>query len=359
MNESESDRLICKTGDIINKHYRIVGRCNPGTFSNVYECIDTLNQNPVIIKVYRSSNYYKRSAAKEIQLLQFLNKIDREQNLFVSFLGDFDYDGHTCIILEKFGPTLYDAIASQGFKPINLYAIRSILYNICCGLKELHHSGFIHTDLKTENIVLPNHFDAKNDFDRPFTSPPQSSSDNDDCQIEISYPNNSRKSQINARLIDFDSLKQGFKWHRSLATTCEYRAPEILLGLQWGTECDMWSLGCILVELATGTIEFASTNDLEHLLLIQHMIAPIPGKMLKATTKQEVSAFVCGNLIDPNCLGPQIKDDILQKPTLWELLSFDEELNNLAQKLLNPDPSERINIDQVLNHPFFQLIANS
>ena len=31
-----------------------------------------------------------------------------------------------------------------------------------------------------------------------------------------------------------------------------YRAPEVILGLPYGTPIDMWSLGCILAELYTG-----------------------------------------------------------------------------------------------------------
>lgn len=31
-----------------------------------------------------------------------------------------------------------------------------------------------------------------------------------------------------------------------------YRAPEIILGMQYGTAIDMWSFGCILAELYTG-----------------------------------------------------------------------------------------------------------
>lgn len=33
-----------------------------------------------------------------------------------------------------------------------------------------------------------------------------------------------------------------------------YRAPEIILGLPYGTPIDMWSLGCILAEFITGKL---------------------------------------------------------------------------------------------------------
>lgn len=42
-----------------------------------------------------------------------------------------------------------------------------------------------------------------------------------------------------------------------------YRAPEVILGLAYGQKIDLWSLGCILAELATGYVLFqvGSTPD--------------------------------------------------------------------------------------------------
>ena len=38
----------------------------------------------------------------------------------------------------------------------------------------------------------------------------------------------------------------------SLCPVATCRAPEVILGLGWTFPCDIWSVGCILVELATG-----------------------------------------------------------------------------------------------------------
>lgn len=55
-----------------------------------------------------------------------------------------------------------------------------------------------------------------------------------------------------------------------------YRSPEVILGLSYGTEIDMWSLGCILVELATGKALFPGENEHNQLLLFMELLGHPP-----------------------------------------------------------------------------------
>ena len=54
-------------------------------------------------------------------------------------------------------------------------------------------------------------------------------------------------------------------------STRHYRAPEVILGLGWSFPCDLWSAGCILVELATGDALFQTHENLEHLAMMQQV----------------------------------------------------------------------------------------
>lgn len=74
----------------------------------------------------------------------------------------------------------------------------------------------IHCDLKPENILL--------------------------CQ--------EKRSKL--RIIDFGSSCYVNDRTYNYIQSRFYRAPEILLGLEYGTPIDMWSLGCIVAELITG-----------------------------------------------------------------------------------------------------------
>ena len=42
-----------------------------------------------------------------------------------------------------------------------------------------------------------------------------------------------------------------------------YRAPEVILRLKYTEKVDIWSLGCILVELYTGEPLFPGNNEQE------------------------------------------------------------------------------------------------
>jgi dual-specificity kinase len=117
----------------------------------------------------------------------------------------------------------------------------------------LHHNEIIHTNLKLENILLTG--------------------------VRI-YPDGRTRAsghfEAGIWLIDFESSDSDCLWHHPLVTTRHYQAPEILIGLRWGYQCDIWSLGGILVELAVGKIDFNANDPIEHLYLIQEMIAEIP-----------------------------------------------------------------------------------
>jgi hypothetical protein len=46
---------------------------------------------------------------------------------------------------------------------------------------------------------------------------------------------------------------------------------QVILGLGWSYPCDLWSCGCILVELAVGDALFQTHENLEHLAMMQQV----------------------------------------------------------------------------------------
>ena len=88
------------------------------------------------------------------------------------------------------------------------------------------------------------------------------------------------------RLIDFGSATFDEEYHSSVVSTRHYRAPEIILNLGWSFPCDIWSVGCILVEFFTGDALFQTHDNLEHLAMMESVCGgKIESKLVKLVTQ--------------------------------------------------------------------------
>ncbi|KFG33053.1 putative cell-cycle-associated protein kinase CLK, partial [Toxoplasma gondii GAB2-2007-GAL-DOM2] len=118
----------------------------------------------------------------------------------------------------------------------------------------------------------------------------------DDILIPVSAPRPSsssskgrylRPAQVGVKIIDFGSATFEDDYHSSLINTRQYRAPEVILGLGWDMSSDVWSLGCILMELYTGNLLFRTHEHLEHLAMMEKIIGPMPANMLEAAVSTD------------------------------------------------------------------------
>merc|ERR1712151_1186001 len=78
------------------------------------------------------------------------------------------------------------------------------------------------------------------------------------------------------KLIDFGNATYELEHHSSIINTRQYRAPEVILAAGWNERSDLWSVGCILMELYTGQLLFRTHESLEHLALMEHAVATFP-----------------------------------------------------------------------------------
>jgi dual specificity tyrosine-phosphorylation-regulated kinase 2/3/4 len=119
-------------------------------------------------------------------------------------------------------------------------------------------------------------------------------------------------------------------------------------------QIDMWSFGCILIELYTGFPLFPGTNEREQLKLITDVLGmPSPSLLSRSTRRQ---------------LFPQLKPDNTAVPAPVEVISDaekeqrlkyimsklrdepDPEFVNMIAQCLEWDPAKRLTPDQGLNH---------
>lgn len=57
-------------------------------------------------------------------------------------------------------------------------------------------------------------------------------------------------------LIDYGSATYASERRHGVINTRQYRAPEVLLGMEWDEESDLWGVGCIGLELFVGDVLF-------------------------------------------------------------------------------------------------------
>ena len=107
-----------------------------------------------------------------------------------------------------------------------------LLYQMLCGIKHLHSAAVIHRDLKPSNIVVKS-----------------------DCTLKI---------------LDFGLARAtGGNNVNSISTmtpyvvTRYYRAPEVILGMGYKENVDIWSVGCIMGEMIRGTVLFPGTDHID------------------------------------------------------------------------------------------------
>jgi serine/threonine protein kinase len=132
--------------------------------------------------------------------------------------------------------------------------------------------NIVHADLKLENILFINNNkkiyrnDELNEFE--FNS-----KFNKKLDLEYILP-----EDITIKIIDFGCSKliKNTKKNTGLITTQPYRSPEALLNMNWSFPTDMWSLGCIIAELWTGSLLFNTEDDVEHLIMMNRLLGSFP-----------------------------------------------------------------------------------
>lgn len=165
-----------------------------------------------------------------------------------------------------------------------------------------------------------------------------------------------------ARLIDFGNATYADEHHSSIINTRQYRGPEVLLSLGWTEKSDVWSMGCILMELYTGELLFGTHENLEHLALMERLLEPIPHALLSGAPQEVREKYMATGrngrfrLHWPErASSPSSERHVQSQRPLAEQAAGPQHrpLVDFIAHLLNMDKAERPSANQSLRHGFF------
>jgi len=332
--DDDEGHLVYKPGDLLQGRYEVKGDLGEGTFGKVVKVMDRYEHRTVALKIIKNVPKYRDAAKLEINVLSKLGKYDPSGKYqCVGMLDYFDFHGHMCIAFEMLGKSVFDFLKENNYHPYPMEQVRQMSYELCHAVNFLHKNRVTHTDLKPENILFRNSaFDEK-----------------DGVRIV-------RNAEI--RLIDFGSATFNHEHHSLIVSTRHYRAPEVIMEIGWAQPCDVWSIGCIVFEMALGKTVFQTHENREHLAMMERVVGRFPTRM---ADRSKVKYFRRGVLDwDPGSVNGQFvkKNCKPLRDNIPEDKDGDEEdgwldMFNLIRKMFIYEPSRRLTLPEALRHPFF------
>src|SRR3984893_9090980 len=221
--------------------YEIIAQLGAGGMGEVYRARDTRLERMVAIKIlptHLSSNpEAKQRFEREARAISSLNHPN------ICTLYDVGHqDGIDYLVMEFLeGATLADRLAKGPLPPEQVlkYGIE-----ICEGLEKAHKTGVIHRDLKPGNVMLTKGGAKLMDFGvakAGMASVPPSSS----LTMTLSVP----------------SADQPLTAKGTIVGTFQYMSPEQLEGQESDARSDIFALGAVLYEMATGKRAFTGKSQ--------------------------------------------------------------------------------------------------
>ncbi|KAH6624209.1 kinase-like domain-containing protein [Chaetomium sp. MPI-SDFR-AT-0129] len=363
--DDDDGHYIVVPDNDLTERYQMVKLLGQGTFGKVVQARDRRSDKLVAIKIIRSVQKYREASKIELRVLETLRANDEEnRNRCIHFRDCFDYRGHICIVMDLLGQSVFDFLKSNNFVPFPNSQIQNFARQLLTSVAFLHDLNLIHTDLKPENILLCHNAYQTFTYNRRIPSASTGSNNRQASQRRVLL-------DTEIRLIDFGSATFQDEYHSSVVSTRHYRAPEIILGLGWSYPCDIWSIGCILVEFFTGDALFQTHDNLEHLAMMEAVV----NTRIDPALVQQVNRMTRNGGNPASKYFKRLKLDYPMPDTtrasrrfvkamkkLRDIIpptsKFLKEFLDLLEKIFVYDPAQRITAKQALQHPWFREVAH-
>ncbi|RLV94553.1 Dual specificity tyrosine-phosphorylation-regulated kinase 4 [Spathaspora sp. JA1] len=237
--DDKQGHYIIHPQDHINYRFEILNRLGTGSFGNVIKCKDHKLNCTVAVKIINNNLNWSLQAINEIKIMKLLSESSNQ--CVLQYVTHFNFRSHLCIVSELLSVNLYTLLEMTKFQGFGLDIVKKFTMQILQGIEYLHRYNIIHCDIKPENIMIK----------LPATP---------DC------------TDITIKLIDFGSACFTNEISFNYIQSRYYRAPEVILGCQYNEKIDIWSMGCVIMELFMGVPTFPGKSELEQLGLMMEII---------------------------------------------------------------------------------------
>ncbi|MFZ0302806.1 MAG: protein kinase, partial [Terracidiphilus sp.] len=237
------------------EHYEILRKLGAGGSGVVYLANDTLLQRPVVLKMLRAGELTpEKMRSTVLREARMASAIEHPNVCGIYEVGESGDEGF--IAMQYVPGQSLDKLIDHG--PSNLQLVLSVGIQIADGLQAAHMLGIFHRDLKPQNVMLT-----------------------DGGLVKILDFGLARR--LAPEDMQFESSKAGLAKDVSLAATytarggtIRYMAPEQFVTGHSSVQSDLWALGIILYELASGRHPFArpDAEDFQIIRAIQFLDPP-------------------------------------------------------------------------------------
>lgn len=242
-------------------HFEIRERIGAGAMGEVYLAWDSHLRRRVALKFLPPSTVANVVAHQRLRREALaLSKLNHPSvaTLF-EFLSEPEYD---CLVMEYVEGESLDQIVRRG--PLEEELLLRYAVQIADGLAAAHEAGLLHRDLKPANLrVSPQGWVKLLDFG---------------LAKQVARSTN-------------DTMSSDDHEDEGIAGTMAYIAPEIWSGRPYGAHADLYSLGVVLYELATGQRPFGSLSGSALVHAIKQE-SPVPARELRPALSGALEAVI-------------------------------------------------------------------